>query len=274
MSRFIGRIPVDPKGYRWGRDGGYGPEDGYDSYVCSTYIHWNSRDELLEMCEENEVIPFDHFYDPFVSEPALFRIFADLKPTEEETLAFANRYGDFSSLEDCINDVEWTLWHWEDMIERVSGFVKKADDFIAHQQRAKSGGKKLTTETIDLLNELFAHAEVHLSAVALNGGIDLKIDVYALPYVFYLQIAESIADLKQYRNCEFCNKPFEVSPQVNRSDRLFCSDNCRVKAYQRRKKKVIDLRKSGKSLSEIAKSTNTQFANVKHWTKDIQKGAR
>lgn len=274
MSRFIGRIPIDPNGYRWSRDGGYDPEDGHDLYVGGTYIHWNSRQELLTLSEQNGEVPFDYFYDPFVTEPALYRIFAELKPTEEETLAFANRYGDFSSVMDCLNDVEWRLSDWEETIERVREFVDRADEIIAHQQRLKSKSKKLTAETFEFLNELFAYSEVHLAAVALHDGIDLKIEVYALPYVFYLQIAEAIADLKQYRNCEYCNKPFEVSPQVNRSDRLFCSDNCRVKAYQRRKKKVIELRKGGKSLSEIAKSTNTQFATVKDWTKDIQKGTK
>ncbi|MDZ4779824.1 MAG: hypothetical protein SGJ19_06200, partial [Planctomycetia bacterium] len=34
------------------------------------------------------------------------------------------------------------------------------------------------------------------------------------------------------------------------------------------------LRKSGKSLSEIAKATSTQFATVKDWTKDIEKGTK
>jgi len=242
MSRFQGHIVVDQKGYSWDETD-VSLEDGHDAYTTGMYIKWNSEWDLRQQYNEHGEVNYDFTYDPFVTEPALFRVFARLDPTADDVLAFANRYGDFSSLGDVMEGVDWTLWDWEDAIGRVRGYIERADEFIAYQHR-RPGAKKLTTEMVDLLNELFSYAEVHLSAVLLNGNIDLKMDVYSLPYVFYLQIAEAIADLKQYRNCELCDKPFELSPQVNRSDRLFCSDNCRVKAYQRRKKKVIDLRKS------------------------------
>jgi hypothetical protein len=47
-----------------------------------------------------------------------------------------------------------------------------------------------------------------------------------------------------------------------------------LKAYQRRKKQVLELRLAGEFLSAIAKATNTQFATVKDWTKDIEKGTK
>jgi hypothetical protein len=271
MSRFKAKIPVDPRGYRWVNKGAFGPED--DRYAGNLFLEWESKEQLGEAYAEEGEVSFTNYYDPFVKEPALFRIFAALEPNETEILEFAKTYGDFCSLEGMLEGVDYTLETWTEVITTVKEFVEAADDFISRQQRARSG-KKLTDSTLKLLNELLISADVHLSAELREGGIELKINVFELPYVFYLQIAEAIADLKQYRNCEFCNKPFEVSPQVNRSDRLFCSDNCRVKAYQRRKKKVIDLRKSGKSLSEIAKTTNTQFATVKDWTKDIEKGTK
>ena len=54
-----------------------------------------------------------------------------------------------------------------------------------------------------------------------------------------MQVVESVVERKQYRTCEYCGKPFELTPQINRSDRVYCSDNCRVKAYQRRRKQAI-----------------------------------
>jgi transposase len=60
-----------------------------------------------------------------------------------------------------------------------------------------------------------------------------------------------------------------VTPQVNRADRVFCSDNCRVKAYQRRKKQAIALRQQGESLRAIVKATGSDMESVKRWVEGV-----
>jgi hypothetical protein len=93
--------------------------------------------------------------------------------------------------------------------------------------------------------------------------------VASLLDVLDVQLLSAIADLKRYRDCEFCGKPFELTPQVNRADRVFCSDTCRVKSHQKRKRLAIEMRKAGKPLREIAKATQSDIATVKRWLETL-----
>ena len=106
---------------------------------------------------------------------------------------------------------------------------------------------------------------MEVAAVSQNGGISLQIVAASLFDAMKLQIVEAISEQKRYRSCEFCNKPFELTPQVNRSDRMFCSDNCRVKAYQRRKREVLEQSQAGRSVKQIVKATGVELEQVKRW---------
>jgi predicted nucleic acid-binding Zn ribbon protein len=90
---------------------------------------------------------------------------------------------------------------------------------------------------------------------------------YVVPVGCDDQLAESVIDEKTYRQCLFCDKPFEVSQQRSRSDREYCSGTCRVKAYQRRRKRAIKMREEGSALSAIAKAVGSDVKTVKKWVK-------
>lgn len=51
----------------------------------------------------------------------------------------------------------------------------------------------------------------------------------------WLQFASSISGGKKYRGCRVCGRAFELSPELNRADRLYCSEFCRGRAARRRK---------------------------------------
>jgi len=51
----------------------------------------------------------------------------------------------------------------------------------------------------------------------------------------WLQFALSVERGSSFRRCQECSKWFEVSPKAGRSDKLFCSTVCRVKAFRKRK---------------------------------------
>ncbi len=51
----------------------------------------------------------------------------------------------------------------------------------------------------------------------------------------WLQFALSVERGSSFRRCQECGKWFEVSPKTGRSDKLFCSTVCRVKAFRKRK---------------------------------------
>jgi hypothetical protein len=54
----------------------------------------------------------------------------------------------------------------------------------------------------------------------------------------WLQFEKSIMGNKEYRACggPGCSKVFEIAPGINRTDKHYCSDLCRVKAHQLRKR--------------------------------------
>ncbi len=81
----------------------------------------------------------------------------------------------------------------------------------------------------------------------------------------WLQFALSISGNKSYRPCEVCSRSMEMSPDVNRADRRYCSDACRSRALRRRQKTAREMRASGKSLREIAKVTGSDMNTIKKW---------
>ena len=98
-----------------------------------------------------------------------------------------------------------------------------------------------------------------------DGGISLT--PHSLLGALWFQFADAVAGLKDYRRCEVCNTPFEVSPDVNRISRSYCDNACRVKAYRDRRTKAVKMRKRGKTLREIEKETGSDIETIKEWLK-------
>jgi hypothetical protein len=85
----------------------------------------------------------------------------------------------------------------------------------------------------------------------------------------WLQFEQSITGKTDYRNClgPGCCKPFELSPGVSRSDRKYCSDLCRVRASQLRKKQALELwaKDHGPPIEEIARELDVDVETVMGW---------
>ena len=66
-----------------------------------------------------------------------------------------------------------------------------------------------------------------------------RLGIYLTPQdllaAMWLQMALAVDGDKNYRQCPECQNWFEVSPSTARSDKVFCSTACRVRAYRRRK---------------------------------------
>jgi len=258
MSRFTAQIAISPEGYRWSQYEHYRP--GLDDTFI--FLDWAKQHSIREKYSETGEIAVDRFYDPFVEEPALYRIFAALEPTPEAILDFAEKYGDFTTVAELLEGEEHHLAEYKYEISAMRRFVEAADSVIARTgDRRTRPPKALLT----YMNDILGTAPLRMSAVQERDGISLRLVVDGLLDVMKLQLAEAVADRKCYRECEHCNKPFEVTPQINRADRLFCSDNCRVKAYQRRKKQVLAMRKQGDPLRQIVKATGSDLDSVKRW---------
>jgi hypothetical protein len=85
-----------------------------------------------------------------------------------------------------------------------------------------------------------------------------------------LQFALAIDGEKSHQQCLVCRRWFELSPSVNRADRLTCSASCRVRLVKRRRERTLQLRAEGKSVREIAKETGAKVENVKRWIQEQQ----
>jgi hypothetical protein len=259
MSRFAAQIAMSSDGYRWSQYEHYRPGRD-DDFI---FLDWAKHITIRERYKRTGEIAVNRFYDPFQEEPALYRIFAVLKPTPEAILDFVQKYGDFTTVEELLEGEEHRLSEYKREISEMRRAVEAADEFLTSKSAAKR--EKVPRKLLAYVNDILGSAPLYMSATAEDGEIRLRLVVTNLLHVMKLQLAEAIADRKHYRTCELCNKPFEVTPQINRSDRLFCSDNCRVKAYQRRKKQAIEMRRNGKSICDIVKATRSDLETVKRW---------
>lgn len=264
MTRFSAQIPVDPNGYRWVNLENWSPGEGKDEYELSLFLQAVDHDQWLQEFERNRYVVFDqNTYDPFVREPALFRIFAELEPTEVRILEFANKYGDIARFDEIMTQGGQCLAEWKFAIQMMQEAIRLSDQYVtrdAHRANAKA-----VDSICSLINQLLADLPVYYGAIWQNDGIQLKELAHSLGDVMKLQLVDSIVQRKRYRKCLQCEKPFELTPQVNRSDRVFCSDSCRMKAYYRRKKLALELRANGKTMREIVKTTRSDLATVRGW---------
>ena len=279
---FLGQVPRALKGYCW-RTNEQGEHLLGPVYVPSS--SWLKN------------------YDPFSEAPGLFLVFARLEPTEDAIVGFANAYGITSirmpdweaEIRDMRNAIE--LWqavetkneellakhvHWDnerDGVRFSSPLTKK----VRHRVKGTlpNAGIELGRykqgdlwEPAQLLLDGVIYCNASWQNVSLiptrrQSGLTYQILLNSQPDplldVIWAQFALAVAESQEFRFCKLCNRPFEVAPQTNRTDRVFCSDTCRVKSYQRRQAKARKMRAAGKKLRDIAKEVETDMRTVKRW---------
>ena len=97
----------------------------------------------------------------------------------------------------------------------------------------------------------------------------IKLGLYIVPNsligAIWLQFAQAIDGHKEYRRCEECRIWFELSPEVARTSKLYCSNACRVRAYRKRQAEARRLHEEGKSIEEIARIIGTDISTAQGW---------
>lgn len=83
----------------------------------------------------------------------------------------------------------------------------------------------------------------------------------------WLQFALAVSGEKAYRYCarSGCRTPFEVSPEAARTNRAFCSDACRYKAYRERQEEARRLHRQGVPFDRIAAQLGSDATTVEGW---------
>ena len=128
MTQLTAQVVRDPAGYAWHDK----PKDA-ESYFVDRHLIGNSRQTTTPSAHDHVMGRESraNAYDPFIEEPALFRIFARLESTEESILDFANKYGDISSLERLDQYCASLLGQWQREIQAMRNAVAVADRFVA-----------------------------------------------------------------------------------------------------------------------------------------------
>jgi len=88
----------------------------------------------------------------------------------------------------------------------------------------------------------------------------------SLVAALWLQFAKAIEGDKEYRQCEQCNRWFEVAAE-KREDAKFCQNACRSKAYRERQKTARKLRSEGVPVREIARRLESDTKTITRWIK-------
>ena len=88
----------------------------------------------------------------------------------------------------------------------------------------------------------------------------------SLVAALWLQFAKAIEGDKEYRQCEQCNRWFEVAAE-KREDAKFCQNACRSKAYRERQKTARKLRGEGVAVREIARRLDSDTKTITRWIK-------
>ncbi len=81
----------------------------------------------------------------------------------------------------------------------------------------------------------------------------------------WLQFAQAVEGDKKYQRCLECGAYFEVSPEVARKDRVFCSNACRSKMYRDRQARAHDMHAAHLPLDQIAERLDTNIETVRGW---------
>lgn len=224
-------------------------------------------------------------YDPFRKEPQLFRIFSELEESSGSSISgFADLYG--GALSHVQAHVGYSLPEWQKRIAWFRGVVRLVDAMQADDGAAISTALKAieddTTETF-LNYRSFAktvieraretadwligcgHGGIALALQRAGGVLLIRFHVLTMIDAMRVQLAMHAASAMPFRRCEECGHPFVLSPELNRSDRVFCKNSCRLRAYRRRRSRAVEMRAAGKTVRQIAAELGSDAKTVKSW---------
>lgn len=114
----------------------------------------------------------------------------------------------------------------------------------------------------------------HISQRLLWDNDHKQLSLYSVPdsliAALWLQFAQAISSKKTYRRCHQCNTWFELTPDIARTNRLYCSNACRSKSYRNRQASAKKLFIGGKTVEEISDQLNVDSTTIRKWIAEKQ----
>lgn len=88
---------------------------------------------------------------------------------------------------------------------------------------------------------------------------------HGLRSAIWLQFARAIDGSRTFRRCQQCGDPFEVAPDVARTNRRYCSGTCRSAQLRGRRVRARELRRRGVSADTVAAAVDTSVEVIERW---------
>jgi hypothetical protein len=134
---------------------------------------------------------------------------------------------------------------------------------LDRKQRLAAAKQALSFAVLE--SPLVASMRFNLKNDAAPGSLHPRLRAEHLVTALWMQFALAIVENKEYRRCKHCQKPYELAPDVARTNRDYCSHTCRLKAYRKRQKDAMRLHKKGKTLRAIADELESDVKFVRGW---------
>jgi len=116
---------------------------------------------------------------------------------------------------------------------QIAGWELEADDTVTLD---KSPRARVSIVLNTLTNAHLAHriGSMVVFDPAVNRTVLITLP-NSLAGAIWLQFAQAMDARTNYRRCSECRQWFKISPEVARSDKSYCGDACRARAYRRRR---------------------------------------
>lgn len=216
-------------------------------------------------------------YTPLREHSALFRTFADLSGTPEVIVTFADRYGMLGGSAErrfVVTDSDRIgfgepINRWRDAIRDMRDVVQawdraRRDDIEGPPRWLGRDELRRVQRTVNA--RLSAETGAQLLWVADDGCLALRVRPRSLLGALWLQLAQAIDGNARYRSCRVCSAWFELHPDRARSDRAYCSNGCRFKAYRGRQARARELHSEGQDVETIARELGSDVETIRKWT--------
>jgi hypothetical protein len=168
----------------------------------------------------------------------------------ENAKALANRFGPLNAGRGPEYVDQWTLsiiemhaalTRWEKA--KTTGDFCQLIRFVSRQWAVKSKSGRFFESEVDRID-----TSISLRADPLSGAPKLCIRPTTLLNALWTQLALAIDGRQSLRSCIECKRWFAIESNRGRSDKEYCSDACRMRAYRKRKGEALAKRaKKGKT---------------------------
>lgn len=215
-------------------------------------------------------------YAPLIDHSALFRTFADLPISAQSIVNFADRFGFLGGT--ATRRYRMTDGHigfgepvdvWHDAIRDMRVVVQAWDRARRDDPDGRprwQGRDELRRVQRAVNAKLSAETGARLLWVADEGHLALRLRPDSLLGALWLQLAQAIDGNARYRSCRVCSAWFELHPDRARTDRAYCSDACRFKAYRGRQARAKQLHSEGHDVEAIARELGSDTVTIRKWT--------